>query len=55
MADSNLKVLRVQDTSHLTAKVNAAKKKLKLQEYVEKLIAADEQGIIDWSKFKMRK
>jgi len=49
----NLKVLRVQDASHLAAKVNAAKNKLKLQVYVEKLIAADEQGIIVWSKFKI--
>ena len=52
MAESNLKVLRVQDGSHLIAKVNATKKTLKLQEYVENLIAADEQGLIDWSKFK---
>lgn len=48
----NLKVLRVQDASHVIAKVKAAKKKVKLQEYVEQLIAADEQGLVNWEKFK---
>ena len=46
----NLKVLRVQVSSHLIAKVNAAKKGIKLQEYIEALINADEAGKVNWEK-----
>ena len=46
----SLKVLRVNDLAHQTAKVNAVKRGEKLQTYMEKLIAADEQGLVDWSK-----
>ena len=48
----DLKVLRVMTICHQMAKVNAAKKGIKLQIYMERLIEADEQGLIDWEKFK---
>ena len=48
----DLKVLRVMTSCHQMAKVNSAKKGIKLQIYVERLIEADEQGLIDWKKFK---
>lgn len=51
----NLKVLRVMVECHQIAKINAAKKAVKLQIYMEQLIEADEQGLIDWEKFKERK
>ncbi|MEM1321010.1 MAG: hypothetical protein AAGG75_12225 [Bacteroidota bacterium] len=43
-----LKVLRVQAQQHQKAKVNAAKRGLKIQTYIEALIEADEQGRIQW-------
>jgi len=46
----SLKVLRVNTLAHQTAKINAVKQGVKLQTYMEKLIAADEQGLVDWSK-----
>jgi len=45
-----LKVLRVNDLSHQTAKINAVKRGVKLQTYMEQLIDADEKGLVDWSK-----
>jgi len=48
----NLKVLRVNTLAHQTAKINAVKQGVKLQSYMEKLIAADEQGLVDWAKLK---
>ena len=48
----DLKVLRVMTACHQLAKVNSAKKGIKLQIYMERLIEADEQGLIDWKKFK---
>ena len=53
MAENNnekevLKVLRVSTLPHQSAKVNAAKKGMKLQEYVEFLIKKDEEGKVDW-------
>lgn len=48
----DLKVLRVMTVCHQLAKVNSAKKGIKLQIYMERLIEADEQGLIDWEKFK---
>ena len=45
---SQLKVLRVNALPHQSAKINAAKKGMKLQEYVEFLIAKDEEGKVDW-------
>lgn len=48
----DLKVLRVMTVCHQKAKVNSAKKGIKLQIYMEQLIEADEQGLIDWKKFK---
>ena len=50
----DLKVLRVMNACHQMAKINAAKKGVKLQIYVERLIEADEQGLIDWERFKSR-
>ena len=44
----SLKVLRVSTLPHQLAKVNAAKKGLKLQEYIEQLIAKDEKGKVNW-------
>ncbi len=43
-----LKVLRVSALPHQSAKINAAKKGLKLQVYIESLIAKDEEGKVDW-------
>jgi len=43
-----LKVLRVGATHHQIAKVNAAKRGVKIQEYIESLIQADEDGQVDW-------
>jgi len=45
-----LKVLRVCVPKHQMAKVNAVKKGLKMQIYIEKLIEADEKGLIDWEQ-----
>lgn len=45
-----LKVLRVCSTKHQLAKINAVKKGVKMQIYIEKLIEADEKGLIDWEK-----
>lgn len=45
-----LKVLRVEETRHQLAKINAVKKGIKMQVYIEKLIEADERGLIDWEK-----
>lgn len=45
-----LKVLRVGEKAHQTAKVMSAQRGEKLQTYVEHLIKADEQGLIDWEK-----
>ncbi len=44
----DLKVLRVSAAQHQTVKVNAAKKGLKIQTYIEALIEADEQGRVQW-------
>lgn len=46
--NETLKVLRVRQTSHQIAKINAAKKGIKIQEYIERLIKADEEGKINW-------
>ena len=46
----DLKVLRVKINSHQIAKINAAKKGIKLQDYIEALIIADEAGKVDWEK-----
>jgi len=48
----SLKVLRVNPLSHQTAKINAVKQGVKLQTYMEKLIAADEQGLVKWDQMK---
>lgn len=45
-----LKVLRVGAKAHHTAKVIAVQRGEKLQTYIEKLIAADEQGLVNWKK-----
>ncbi len=45
-----LKVLRVEVAKHQLAKINAVKKGLKMQIYIEKLIEADEKGLIDWEQ-----
>ncbi len=50
----DLKVLRVMSICHQMAKINSAKKGIKLQIYIERLIEADEQGLIEWKKFKAR-
>lgn len=47
-----LKVLRVEASKHQLAKINAIKKGLKMQLYIEQLIEADEKGVIDWEKLK---
>lgn len=44
-----LKVLRVKLLAHQSAKVNSAKKGIKLQQYIEQLIEKDEQGKVDWA------
>ncbi len=46
-----LKVLRVGEKAHHAAKVVAVQRGEKLQTYIEKLIAADEQGLVNWKKF----
>lgn len=46
----SLKVLRVNSLAHQTAKISAVKQGVKLQTYMEKLIAADDQGLVDWGK-----
>ena len=43
-----LKVLRVAEATHQLAKINAAKRGIKLQEYIEALIQADEKGKVNW-------
>ncbi len=50
MADNNknIKVLRVEESLHQLAKINAAKRGVLLRAYVESLIAADEAGKIRW-------
>lgn len=48
----NLKVLRVRESKHQIAKINAVKKGIKMQEYIEQLIAADERELVDWEKLK---
>ena len=45
-----LKVLRVCQPKHQIAKINSVKKGLKMQIYIEKLIEADEKGLIDWEQ-----
>ena len=45
-----LKVLRVVEEKHQLAKLNAVKRGLKLQIYVERLIEADGKGLIDWEQ-----
>lgn len=45
-----LKVLRVCAPKHQIAKINSVKKGIKMQIYIEKLIEADEKGLIDWEK-----
>jgi len=37
---------------HMMAKIQATKKGLKLQEYMERLIRAAEQELVDWEKLK---
>ena len=46
----NLKVLRVSSTYHQLAKINAAKRGLNLQSYIETLLKADEDNKLDWSE-----
>ena len=48
--ETTLKVLRVCSTKHQIAKINAAKREIKMQVYIEKLIEADEKELIDWEK-----
>ncbi len=48
--NEQLKVLRVQESLHKIAKANAAKKGIKLQEYIERLILADEEGKVSWDE-----
>ncbi|MEM6319100.1 MAG: hypothetical protein AAF960_15610 [Bacteroidota bacterium] len=48
-----LKVLRVCLEKHQAAKINAIKKGVKMQLYIEKLIEADEKGLIDWEKLEV--
>lgn len=45
-----LKVLRVVEECHIMAKIQATKKGMKLQEYMEILIRAAEQELVDWEK-----
>lgn len=51
----NLKVLRVGEKAHHSAKVMAVQRGEKLQTYIEKLIAADEQGLVNWKKLSSPK
>jgi len=48
----SLKVLRVNSLAHQIAKINAVKQGIKLQTYMEKLISADEQGLVNWDQMK---
>ncbi len=43
-----LKVLRVNNLAHQNAKINSAKRGIKLQQYIEQLIEKDEKGMINW-------
>jgi predicted DNA binding CopG/RHH family protein len=52
--EEKLKVLRVIEKKHLVAKINAVKKGLKMQIYIEKLIEADELNLIDWAAFEQK-
>lgn len=52
-SEENLKVLRVGAKTHQIAKVLSAQKGEKLQTYIEKLIIADEQGLVNWKKLKI--
>jgi len=45
-----LKVLRVKASIHQLAKINAAKKGVKIQEYIETLIQADEENKTEENK-----
>jgi len=45
-----LKVLRVNEKTHHLAKVMAVQRGEKLQTYIENLIAADNQGLVNWKK-----
>ena len=49
-SDEILKVLRVGEKAHHAAKVVAVQRGEKLQTYIEKLITADEQGLVNWKK-----
>ena len=52
MKEITLKVLRVCSTKHQIAKINSVKKGIKMQLYIEQLIEADEQGLIDWEQLR---
>ena len=43
-----LKVLRVNNLAHQSAKINSAKRGIKLQQYIEQLIEKDQQGKVNW-------
>ena len=45
-----LKVLRVIEECHIMAKVQATKKGMKLQAYMELLIRAAEEELVDWEQ-----
>ena len=47
--NENLKVLRVGEKAHHAAKVMAVQRGEKLQTYIEKLIEADENGLVKWT------
>ncbi|MCR9290665.1 hypothetical protein OAF63_06420 [Saprospiraceae bacterium] len=49
-SNESLKVLRVNASVHQQAKVKAAERGVKLQTYIENLIAADLEKLIDWEK-----
>lgn len=51
----SLKVLRVKAEKHQIAKINAVKMGVKMQAYIEKLIEADEKGLIDWEQLNNEK
>jgi len=50
LPSENLKVLRVSEKPHQLAKVMSAQRGEKLQQYIENLIYADEQGLVNWKK-----
>ena len=52
---SELKVLRVVEECHILAKIQATKKGMKLQQYMEILIRAAEQELVDWEQLKEAK